>query len=279
MTPPSLTVLVFCRNYASYVVDCLQSVFATDQPCELVFADNGSKDDSLAVARQTLAAAPAHITTKVVALSPERPLCPALNAAMAECTGEIIKLISADDMLGPNFFSTLRSLVATSTSDIGVWLAGSVTIDAAGAVLRQSYSPALFGAPADGRAIDLDERHIVDGHRAPVFTAPSIFYRRKVYEAIGGYDERFRYEDKPFLFDVLARGWRAVVYPFNNTYYRVHGNGISANPAWMAEARLPVMFDHALRARWRNKPIALYHLARNARVVAMNRWRARREER
>ena len=273
---PSLSVVVICRNYAHYVAACLRSVMAADQPCELVFLDNGSKDGSVEVARAMLRDAPPHIASKVVALSPERPLCSALNLAVAECTGDFIKPISADDMLGPNFFASFRELVKTSAPAVGVWLAGSVVIDNADHVLRQYYEPALFGAPGDGPLTLLEERHVLHNASSPRYSAPSMFYRRKVYDDIGGYDERFRFEDRPFLFDVLKHGWTVLVHPYNNTYYRVHDQGISANSDWMAEARLPILFDHTLRAEWRNKPIALFHLARGVRFIAMKRWRERR---
>jgi alpha-1,3-rhamnosyltransferase len=272
---PPLSVIVLCRNYSRFVTQCLQSVFAADQPCELVFVDNGSVDDSVTVANAMLERAPAHVTPKVIALRPEVPLCRFFNTAIAASSREIVKPISADDVLGPNFFSAMRTLVQTSDARVGVWLAGSVIIDDAGDVLRQSYDTAeRFDTPQDAKFVELEERQIIHNRVAPKYTAPSMFYRRRVYDEVGGYDERFRFEDRPFLFNALKAGWRVVVHPYNNTYYRVHGQGISANPAWMAEARIPILVNHALRASWRNKPHALFHLARNVRVVARDRWRA-----
>jgi hypothetical protein len=80
------------------------------------------------------------------------------------------------------------------------------------------------------------------------------------------------------LFDVLKHGWTALVHPYNNTYYRLHETQMSAitNSDWMAEARLPIVWDHARRAEWRNKPIALWSLAKHIRVVGMSRWRNRK---
>jgi len=277
--PPSISVLVLCRNYARYVRACLASVFEADQECEVVFVDNGSKDDSVAVAREMLREAPPHVSTKVIALSPEQPLCRFFNVAVAESRGDFVKPMSADDRLGPNFFPTFRELVRTSDPKVGVWLAGSVIIDADDQIVRQQYSPTLFGAPSDGPMHRLVERNVIDSSSSPPYTAVSMFYRRRVYDDVGGYDERFRFEDRPFLFDAIKRGWTVAVYPFNNSYYRVHGQGVSSDYAWMAEARLPILLNHALRASWRNKPIGFYHVARSVRVVAMNRWRKWRAER
>jgi glycosyltransferase involved in cell wall biosynthesis len=269
----SFGIVVMCRNHERYVAACLRSIMAADQPCELVFVDNGSRDSSVAVARATLAECPAHITWTVMPLQPEQPLCRALNIGHAELRTEIIKAISADDTLGPNFFETMRQLVRTSPPDVGLWLAGSVVIDESDRVLRQTYGPTPFGTPDDGAPVYLDERHVIENQLAPPYTVISFFYRRRTYVAVGGYDERFRYEDKPFLFNVIKGGWRVSVHPFNNTNYRVHSQGISADSTWMAEARLPITFDQALRSEWRNKPLAFSRLVRTARVVAMNRWR------
>ena len=274
-TAPTISVLVLCRNHARYVEECLRSIFGADQPCEVVFVDNGSKDDSVAIARATLRDAPPHVSAKVIALNPELPLCRFFNIAVRESTGEFIKPISSDDALGPNFFPAFRELVATSDPKVGAWLAGSVIIDGASQIVRQHYSPAQFGAPSDGPPVRFEERHVLDSRGVPLYTAASMFYRRQVYVDVGGYDERFRFEDRPFLFDVLKHRWTVLVQPYNNTYYRVHDGGVSANAAWMAEARLPILFNHTLRAQWRNKPIALFHLARHVRFVAMHRWRNR----
>lgn len=271
---PTLSFLAVCRNHERYVAECLRSMLAADQPCQIVFLDNGSKDKSVAIARATLAEAPSHITTRVIALSPEEPLCKALNIGARECTGEFMKLISTDDAIGPNFFTAFRTLAATSDHEVGAWLAGSVIIDETGKVVRQDYPGEPFGAPG-GPPVYLHEDQVINTRRAPPSGAPSMWCRRKVWEDIGGFDERFRFEDRPFNFNVLKRGWKIAIHPYNNTYYRVHSGAISADPAWMAEARLPIMFDFARRAEWRNKPLAAFHLARTARVVAMYRWKRR----
>jgi alpha-1,3-rhamnosyltransferase len=277
----TVSVLVLCRNYERFVEACLRSIVATNEPCELVFVDNGSKDRSVALAERVLCEAPACIKTKVISLAIEQPLCRFFNIAVAASSGDIIKPISADDMLGPNFFSAMGTALRDSDPCVGVWLAGSVIIDADGEVTRQSYEPQRFGSPSDGAPIALVERNILD-RSGPAFTAPSMFYRREVYDDVGGYDERFRFEDRPFLFRVLKHGWRVVVHPYNNTFYRVHSAGISADAAWMAEARLPILYNYAKHSQWSNKPVALFQLLRGARVVAANRlrkWRAERGSR
>jgi alpha-1,3-rhamnosyltransferase len=274
--PPSLSLLVVCRNHERFVDACLRSIFETvDQPCDLVFLDNGSRDRSVEIAKATLRDAPSFITsTKVIALDPELPLPRALNLANAECRGEIVKGISSDDKYGPNLFTALRRAVATSDPKVGIWLCGSVIIDDDDKVTDQHYGPAPFGSPDDGPPVFLTERMVIEYREGPRLSAASFFYRKKVLADIGGFDERFRYEDKPFFFNALKHGWKVAVHPYNNTYYRVHGGGISTNPAWMAEARVAVLVDQTLRARWRNKPLALNRLARAVRVVAKNRWRA-----
>ncbi len=276
---PTISVYVICRNYERYVQACLTSIIeAADQPIELVFLDNGSKDKSVEVARSILATSSAHISWNVIALNPEQPLCRALNIANLQMKGEFVKLISADDKVGPNFFSGFREVVQTSDENVGVWLAGSVFIDEHDNVVSQHYGPTLFGSPADGPPIRFEERHVLHRPGAPPNSTPSIFYRRKVWLDIGGFDERFKYEDRPFLFEVIKHGWTVLVHPYNNSYYRVNSGGITGDSEWMAKARFPVLLDHAIRAEWRNKPIALFHLARNVRDLAKHRlgkWKPR----
>jgi glycosyltransferase involved in cell wall biosynthesis len=276
----SMSVVVLCRNHSRYIQYCVRSIFAADQECELIFVDNASTDDSVEVARALLATAPPLVTCKLVALDPERSINRALNIGHDESRGSaFVKPISADDELGPNFFPAFRKLATTTDPRIGLWMAGSAIIDSEERVLRQTYSPTLFGSPDDGPAQPYEERHLLHSPLAPKCTSVSMFYRRQAYTEAGGFDERFRYDDRPFLFNLLKVGWKIAVYPFNNTYYRVHDEAISRDAAWMAEARLPILVDHTRRAEWRNKPYALYHLARNLRVVAKDRWRKWRSSR
>lgn len=274
---PPLSLVMFSRNHERYVADCLTTLFTVDQECELVFVDNGSTDNSVAIVRAMLRDAPAHITWKVVELVPEQPLCRALNIMVRETSREFVKPISADDKLGPNFFPAFRQLVRTSNSNVGMWLAGAVVIDGEDRVLRQNY-PTLWGSPDDGPASEMVERHIFERSNAPL-SMVSQFFRRSAWNDVGGYDERYRYEDRPFIFNLLKRGWKIVIHPYNNTYYRQHSEAVSLDPAWMAEARLPIAWNQALRAEWRNKPIAFSLVARNLRVVARDRlrkWKAGR---
>jgi glycosyltransferase involved in cell wall biosynthesis len=56
---PTVTVYVTCHNYARFLAECLDSVFAQSLPnWELLIFDDGSTDDSRAIAEEYVTRSP-----------------------------------------------------------------------------------------------------------------------------------------------------------------------------------------------------------------------------
>jgi len=87
VTPGQVSVVTCVRDGAAYLAEALESAIA-EQPLELVVADDGSTDDSAAIAE----AAGARVL-RLDAVGPTR----ARNAALAAAQGELIACIDHDD--------------------------------------------------------------------------------------------------------------------------------------------------------------------------------------
>lgn len=97
MNPPRVSILVPCYNAAPYLRATLESALAQDggDAPEIIVVDDGSRDDSLAIARGFEARG-----VRVIA-QPNCGAAAARNAAFAASSGQFIQFLDADDLLAP----------------------------------------------------------------------------------------------------------------------------------------------------------------------------------
>ncbi len=96
MKTPLVSILVPCHNAGPYVAATLESAFAQTWPaCEVILVDDGSTDDSLAVARRY------EVRGLQIITQPNRGAAAARNAALRAARGESIQFLDADDLLHP----------------------------------------------------------------------------------------------------------------------------------------------------------------------------------
>lgn len=93
-----VSIIVAARNNGRYLEECLRSVLDQTVPCEVIYSDDASSDDSLAVARRLeesgLLVLPGHV---------HRGVCAARNRGAAAAKGDYLVFLDGDDRLTPNF--------------------------------------------------------------------------------------------------------------------------------------------------------------------------------
>ena len=94
---PVVSVCIPCHNAGRYLEAALESVYAqTWTRCEVILVDDGSTDDSLAIARRY---EPRGLR---VVTQPNRGQAAACNHALRLATGDYVKFFDADDLLSPD---------------------------------------------------------------------------------------------------------------------------------------------------------------------------------
>lgn len=171
---PTVTVVIPVRNGAATLGDQLAALSAQDSevPWNLVIADNGSTDGTRAVVERWRSALP---PVTVVAADHAVGINAARNAGIAAASAEVILLCDADDVVQPGW------------------------IDAHVAALRSSD---LCGGPLDVAA--LNTAHVAEFSRPSAPDGPPVACRflpyafggnlgmwRRVWEAVGGFDEQW----------------------------------------------------------------------------------------
>ena len=211
-------IVVPCYNAASTLAATLESALAQDVPVEVVVVDDGSTDNSLAIARAF------EPKLRVVA-GANRGVSAARNTGIAETDAEWIVFLDADDMLEPGTLTKRLVVAKEAKADVVIcdWLevkdngAGQLTQGA-----RRSIDwPALEANAEFATAV-----HVWA-------TTAAIFYSRAIVEKIGGFRADLPViQDAGFLFDAAYHGARFGRSDHIGARYRVLGDSLSrGNPA------------------------------------------------
>lgn len=109
---PLVSVVVIGRNEGRRLVDCIQSIKASDYPClEVIYVDSASQDGSPEAAT--------NLGAKVIRLAPSRPSAAlGRNAGWHAAQGEYILFLDGDTLLHPEFIG--RAMHSMADAGIAV---------------------------------------------------------------------------------------------------------------------------------------------------------------
>ncbi len=212
---PVVSVVVPCHNSSGTLRETLNSARAQNLgDIEILVVDDGSTDNSLAIARE-IAAADSRV---IVASQPNAGVSAARNRGVAMARAEIIALLDSDDLWDA---AHLETHVARLRADPRLGL---------------SFSPVRF-IESDGRETGERTRPKLDGltpadilSTNPCSTCSAIVARARVFAEVGGFRETLRRaEDQEWLFRVSLSGWRIAGVDRLLVSYRNSPNGLSAN--------------------------------------------------
>jgi glycosyltransferase involved in cell wall biosynthesis len=214
---PDVAVIMPAHNAARWIGAAIQSVLAgADRLAELVVADDGSTDETAAIARSYGA------RVRVVSL-PGGPFGQAAgrNAAVAASTSPYLVIMDADDLWAAGRPDP-RLVVLDARPEVGV---------ASGAV-QPFTDEGPFGPPRPG----------------PI--AVSSITRRSVYEALGGMTESLRWgEDIDFLLRAREAGFEVVAVPEVTVLYRLRPDQLSRDRTATNHGLLSVVHASLQRRR------------------------------
>lgn len=207
---PLVTVVVPVYNGARFLSETLASVFAqTWSALELVVVDDGSTDDSPAIAERFTPRA------RVLRLA-NGGVAAARNAGAAEARGAFVAFLDQDDVWEPELLATLVPELERRRECVLAY-ADSWIVDARG---RTHGRRSRFLRPVQGEVFaELLPRNFV-----PVETS---VLRAETWRALGGFDPALRYlEDWELCLRAARRGPFAYVdRPLAR--YRVHARNLS----------------------------------------------------
>lgn len=241
---PRVTVFMPVYDGERYLSSAIASVLAQELvDLELIVADDGSRDGSLAVARDHAARDP---RVRVLA-GPHRGEVATRNAAVSEARGDYLLNHDSDDLSAPGKLAALVAFLDRSPRIAAVGCM-AVYFDDAGRALG-------------GPDLETDPGRIrTTFGRANAMVNSATLIRREVFAVIGGYREELRSaDDYDFFSRALQAGCDLANLPAVLHRIRLHGGSVSSRRS-MAVADLAYQVQREyLRSGaatgWRSPPV------------------------
>jgi glycosyltransferase involved in cell wall biosynthesis len=222
MSSPTVSVVIPCFDQGHYLREALQSVLAqTLPPAEIVVVDDGSTDNTAAIAREY---------SKVRCIHQRnRGLASARNAGAAHTTGEHIVFLDADDRLKPDALAIgVRELVAHPACAL-VW-GRCVRIDQDGREL-----PTVPPPPVVGDAFEALLRNNF------IWTPALAMFRRSVCGPLLRFNPAVDAAADYELYLRIVRHFPIHGHAGVVAEYRLHGASMSSNASLMLSSTMDVL--------------------------------------
>ncbi len=221
----TVSIVIPAWNSSRTLRDTIESALDQRSDCEIILVDDGSTDDTLAIAKSF----GAHVTC----LTGENAgVAVARNRGYAAAIGQWIQFLDADDLLTQDTIETRLDVMRTRNADVAVTAWQEFHGD-----WRENEN-----APAREANWQRFEREGAAVACATSFWAPpaAILYRREVIERVGGFLRRVSpIEDARFLFDAANSGFKIERVEQLGARYRVLPDSFSRrDPAAFALAVL-----------------------------------------
>lgn len=224
---PRVSVITPAYNVERYIADTMWSVLHQSySDLEIVVADDGSTDATLAVARAIARSDPDRVQ---VLARPNGGPSAARNAAIAAARGEFLALVDSDDIWEREFLERQMAILA-ARPDVDLVTGNGRYLGS----LRHGQPVRPY---PDRRPPVSLETIIADEEAVYVMTV----FRRRVYDTIGGFDETLRgSEDFEFWLRAALAGFRFARNDEPLSWYRRRDHSLSTDSITMLTGALTV---------------------------------------
>jgi len=197
LSTTTVTVLIPAHNESAGLAATMAAVAAARGPIvQVIIAENGSTDDTVAVTRAEAARHP-HIAWDIRSCGPIGK-AGALNSVLPDVVGDVVVLLDADTVLDPDF--VLAVLPHFDVSDVGA-VAGNVKVGNRHLFMGRLQALEYISSLA------VDRR--AQAYLGVVSVVPGAAgaFRREALVRVGGWPARTLTEDADLTVELLAAGW------------------------------------------------------------------------
>lgn len=216
-----VSVVVVSYNAEKTIIETLDSIKEqTYKNIELIISDDCSKDETILICRKWLIENKKYfISSTLFTASVNQGVCKNFNKAIFAAQGEWIKIIAADDKLLPNCIDDYVHFVIKNNKATFVT---SVQMNYKNTFTEEN----CLNSNCIEKKISVFEKSASEQLKTMAYhnfvSAPTIFFRKELFEEVGGFDVRYPYEDHPFYISILEAGHKIYLLNKPTVCYRLH---------------------------------------------------------
>jgi len=215
---PSVSVVIVNYNGRRWLTDCLRSlrqlVYPQDR-LQVIMVDNGSKDDSITLARKTF--------PKVRIIRSERNnYCYANNLGIKAAKGEYVAFLNNDTQVDKNW---IKELVKVMESDEKIGGVGGKIFFMDGKLNSTGHMELPDFYWTDRGFAEKEKGQYDTQEEMGSITNAASLYRKASLNDVGSFDEDFNMylEDVDIGIRLRQKGWKIVYCPKGIVRHQVHG--------------------------------------------------------
>ena len=207
-----VTIVIPCFNSEEFIGSAIRSAIAqTYRNIEIIVVDDGSKDNTAAIARHILGSE-FRGAWRLIEFQVNRGVNAARNAGWRAAQGSWIQFLDSDDFLAPTKIETQIRACVDAPSDLGA-----------------VYSPLQAVYVEDGKIEAVGSISVPDVEGRPPLTFvcagsylmhQTCLIKRSALDEVSGFDETLRiYEEVELLVRIANRGYRFALVPSEKPVY------------------------------------------------------------
>ncbi len=198
-----VSVIVPCRNEENYIKMCIEAILENDygkENFEVIIIDGLSTDNSL---QQIEEVQKNHPESEIKIISNERMITPvSFNLGIKASRGEYILIVGSRHILSKNYISTCLNILENNSQIGCVGSVGDLVFDSIKSEMIAYATSTTFGV---GPSFRTQSDVFVDTVGIP-------FYRRKIFDQIGYFDENLvRNQDDELNYRVRKHGYEIFI--------------------------------------------------------------------
>jgi GT2 family glycosyltransferase len=228
MNQPPVSIVIPNWNGAHHLPTCLDSLRRQTYPhVEVIVADNGSTDESLALLARD------YVWVRVLALGENRGFTGACNAGMRAAQCDLIVLLNNDTEADAQWVEELVAAFERHP-EAGIVASKMLLFDRRDTFHTAGDFCRVNGIPGN-RGVWQEDRGQYDREEA-VFSAcgGSAAYRREMLDRVGLLDDDFFYscEDLDLAWRAQLAGWQCIYVPRAIVYHKLQATGEGATASF-----------------------------------------------
>lgn len=243
---PLVSVLLASYNHEAYVEAAVRSIMSQQGVSfELIVIDDGSPDQSPSILKSL-----SESLSFTLIVRPNKGFVPTMNDLVSHARGKYLCSFASDDVM-PAGRLLLQSTFMEEHPKVPVCFGQAIQMDSKGNKESSVDVRFLKGMPS----VSFEELFL--GQKGLHGCTEMI--RREMHLSIGGYDERFNFEDYPLWLKLSHEHGSLPVLKEVFCYYRVHGKNMHLDHQKMYSAFLEIIKlyrDHPLyekaRRHWKS---------------------------